>query len=60
MCQLDASRVELHFDGKTETCNILPVERTLPASVRHTSINVTDTSGSRAPAPVALSEKWVF
>jgi uncharacterized protein YheU (UPF0270 family) len=26
MRQLDASRVELHFDRKTETCNILPVE----------------------------------
>ena len=26
MRQLDAGRVELHFDGKTETCNILPVE----------------------------------
>ena len=26
MRQLDAGRVELHFDGKTETCNILPME----------------------------------
>ena len=26
MRQLDAGRVELHFDGKTKTCNILPVE----------------------------------
>jgi hypothetical protein len=26
MRQLDASRVELHFDGETEACNILPVE----------------------------------
>ena len=24
--QRDAGRVELHFDAKTETCNILPVE----------------------------------
>ena len=24
--QLDAGRVELHFDGETETCNIVPVE----------------------------------
>ena len=23
--QLDAGRVELHFDDKTKTCNILPV-----------------------------------
>ena len=27
MRQLDTGLVELHFDGKTETCNILPVER---------------------------------
>ena len=26
MRQLDAGIVELHFDDKTETCNILPVE----------------------------------
>ena len=26
MCQLDAGSVELHFDAKTETCNILPVK----------------------------------
>ena len=26
LLQLDAGRVELHFDGKTETCTILPVE----------------------------------
>jgi uncharacterized protein len=26
MRQLDAGRVELHFDGETKTCNILPVE----------------------------------
>jgi len=26
MRQLDTGRVELHFDGRTETCNILPVE----------------------------------
>jgi len=25
--QLDAGLVELHFDDATETCNILPVER---------------------------------
>ncbi len=30
MRQLDASRVELHFDRKTETCNILPVEENEP------------------------------
>ena len=24
--QLDAGRVELHFDNTTKTCNILPVE----------------------------------
>jgi uncharacterized protein YheU (UPF0270 family) len=29
--QLAAGRVDLHFDGKTETCNILPVEEKLPA-----------------------------
>ena len=26
MCQLDASRVELHFDNQTETCNIVTAE----------------------------------
>jgi uncharacterized protein YheU (UPF0270 family) len=26
MCQLDAGIVELHFDDKTETCNIVPAE----------------------------------
>lgn len=26
MRQLDAGRVELHFDSKTETCNIQPAE----------------------------------
>ena len=31
MRQLDAGRVELHFDGTTETCNILPVEENPPA-----------------------------
>ena len=31
MRQLDAGRVELHFDGKTKTCNILPVEEKPPA-----------------------------
>ena len=31
MRQFDAGRVELHFDGKTETCNILPVEEKPPA-----------------------------
>ena len=30
MRQLDAGRVELHFDGKTETCNILPVDENPP------------------------------
>jgi uncharacterized protein len=29
--QLDAGRVELHFDAKTQTCNILPVEEKSPA-----------------------------
>jgi hypothetical protein len=29
--QLDAGRVELYFDGKTETCNILPMEEKPPA-----------------------------
>ena len=24
--QLDAGRAELHFDGETETCNIVPVD----------------------------------
>ncbi len=31
MRQLNSGRVELHFDGKTETCNILPVEEKPPA-----------------------------
>jgi uncharacterized protein len=26
MRQLDAGHVELHFDGKTESCHIVPVE----------------------------------
>ena len=30
MRQLAAGRVELHFDGKTETCNILPAEEKPP------------------------------
>ena len=34
MRQLDAGRVELHFDGKTETCNIQPVEEKPPAGDR--------------------------
>jgi uncharacterized protein YheU (UPF0270 family) len=29
--QLDAGIVELHFDDKTETCNILPAEEKPPA-----------------------------
>ena len=29
--QLDAGRIELHFDAKTETCNILPVNENPPA-----------------------------
>ena len=29
--QLRAGRVELHFDGETQTCNILPVEENPPA-----------------------------
>ena len=32
MRQLDAGRVELHFDGKTKTCTILPVDEKPPAS----------------------------
>ena len=31
MRQLDAGLVELHFDGETETCHILPVEEKPPA-----------------------------
>ncbi len=31
MGQLVAGIVEVHFDDKTETCNILPVEQKLPA-----------------------------
>jgi len=31
MRQLDAGCVELHFDGKTKTCNILPAETKPPA-----------------------------
>ena len=34
MRQLDAGRVELHFDGETKTCNILPVEEKPLASDR--------------------------
>ena len=34
MRQLDAGRVELHFDGKTRTCNILPVEEKPPLDDR--------------------------
>jgi uncharacterized protein len=30
MRQLDAGRAELHFDGETQTCNILPVEAKPP------------------------------
>ena len=26
MCQLDAGIVELHFDDKTKTCNIMPAQ----------------------------------
>jgi uncharacterized protein len=33
MRQLDAGRIELHFDGKTETCNILPAEEKPPKAV---------------------------
>jgi len=29
--QLDAGRVQLHFDVRTETCNILPVAENSPA-----------------------------
>ena len=31
MRQLDAGLVELHFDDKTQTCNILPVTENPPA-----------------------------
>ena len=31
MRQLGAGRVELHFDPKTETCNIVPVAENPPA-----------------------------
>lgn len=31
--QLDAGRVELHFDTDTETCNIVPAEQEPPADV---------------------------
>ena len=31
MRQLDANRVELHFDGKTKTCTISPVVEKPPA-----------------------------
>ena len=31
MRQLDAGLVELHFDDKTQTCNILPVGESSPA-----------------------------
>jgi uncharacterized protein YheU (UPF0270 family) len=34
MRQLDAGLVELHFDGKTETCHILLVEEKPPAGDR--------------------------
>lgn len=30
MRQLDVGLVELHFDEKTETCNIMPVEEKRP------------------------------
>jgi uncharacterized protein len=29
--QLDAGHVELHFDGRTETCNIVPADEKPPA-----------------------------
>jgi uncharacterized protein len=29
--QFDVGRVELHFDGETGTCNILPVDKARPA-----------------------------
>lgn len=32
--QLDAGRVELHFDDEAQTCNILPVEENPPAGSR--------------------------
>jgi uncharacterized protein YheU (UPF0270 family) len=32
--QLQAGRVELHFNGETQTCNILPVEENPPAGGR--------------------------
>ncbi len=32
--QLHAGHVELHFDGETQTCNILPMEAKPPAGGR--------------------------
>ena len=40
MHQLDAGIVELHFDGKMETCNILPVEGKPPAGDVHRNNSV--------------------
>jgi len=34
MRQLDAGRVELHFDAKTETCNIVQVAENSPTGGR--------------------------
>ena len=34
LLQLHADRVELHFDGETQTCTILPVEENSPANGR--------------------------
>ena len=34
LLQLNAGRVELHFDGETQTCNIRPVEENPSAGGR--------------------------
>ena len=35
LLQLHAGRVELHFDGGTQTCNILPVDESPSAGGRN-------------------------
>lgn len=35
LLQLHAGRVELHFDGETQTCNILPVDENPSAGGRN-------------------------
>ena len=34
LLQLNAGRAELHFDGETQTCNILPVDESPSAGGR--------------------------